>query len=237
MTLKTLFAAPTAVILILCAWLAAPALAQDEEFDNSVTYYSQEYKKPELPTGWLKMPSAPKRDWPDNTVQPQISAEAKMRAFQSMMMFNPMSLRQMIGMMVVKKKVKEGISFDEVVESMDLRANVLNMKKVGHNTPYKIVEGITGQPSSRHEIISYCDVPTMRMILDYVPEFAVFVPCRIAILEDANKDIWIMTMDWDVRWLDTSPNPNKISEELRGKAIEVRESIESIMEAGANGDL
>jgi len=46
-----------------------------------------------------------------------------------------------------------------------------------------------------------------------------------------------MTMDWDVRWLDTSPNPNKISPELREKAIMVREAIESIMEAGANGDL
>lgn len=120
---------------------------------------------------------------------------------------------------------------------MDLRANELNMKKVGHNTPYKVIESMTGEPSPRLEIVSYCDVLTMREILDYVPEFGAFVPCRIKVLEDANKDIWLLTLDWDVRWLDTSPNPNKISPELRERAIKVRETIENIMQAGANGEL
>jgi len=124
-----------------------------------------------------------------------------------------------------------------VIESMDLRANALNMKKVGHNTPYKVIEQITGKPSPRLEIVNYCDVLTMRKILDFVPEFGAFVPCRITVLEDANKQIWLMTLDWDVRWLDTSSNPNRISPELRAAAIKVRETIESIMEAGANGDL
>jgi uncharacterized protein (DUF302 family) len=208
-----------------------------EAYDNSITYYSKAYEQLKVPEGWWKMPAPPKTDRPKNTVMPPISAEAKMRAIQSGMMFNPWSLRQMINMMVAKKKVKEGISFDEVMESMDLRANALNMKKVGHNTPYKVIEGITGKPSPRMEIVSYCDVLTMRMILDYVPEFSAFVPCRVTVLEDANNDIWIMTLDWDVRWLDTSPNPNKISPELRKRAIKVREMMEQIMEAGANGDL
>ena len=120
---------------------------------------------------------------------------------------------------------------------MDLRANMLNMKKVGHNTPYKVIASITGQPSPRLEIVSYCDVLTMREILDFVPEFAAFVPCRISVLEDADGQIWIVTLDWDVRWLDTNQNPNRITRELRDRAIKVRKIIESIMEAGANGDL
>ncbi len=223
--------------------LSGAALAQDEGgYDNSRTYAGPNVG---LPASWgakltewsaIAAPLLP--DVPPNTVTEEVlTANAKLIAMQAMMMSNPLSLRQMITMMVAKKKVVEDLTFDEVLESMDLRANLLNMKKVGHNTPSKVIEATTGEPSPRLEMISYCDIPTMRTILDYVPEFSVFVPCRITVMEDANGDIWIMTLDWDIRWMDTSPNPNKITPELREAAIYVRESIESIMEAGANGDL
>lgn len=234
-----MFARALATLLLaaICLGTRGLGVMAEDDYDNSITYFSKPYEKVELPKGWLKLPTAPKREHHPNTVSPSISSEAKMRMMQTMMMFNPMGLRQMISMMVAKKKVAEGISFDEVIESMDLRANALNMKKVGHNTPYKVIEQITGKPSPRLEIVNYCDVLTMRKILDFVPEFGAFVPCRITVLEDANKQIWLMTLDWDVRWLDTSSNPNRISPELRAAAIKVRETIESIMEAGANGDL
>jgi uncharacterized protein (DUF302 family) len=239
MTMKGLHSILTIVALALFA-LAVPAAAQTE-YDNAVTYAGPDAGvgpgwSPE--GGWM-MPVPPiEPDQPINQITPSvISAEAKMNMMQSMMMGNPMSLRQMINMMVAKKKAAEGITFDEVIESMDLRANFLNMKKVGHNTPDKVISAITGEPSPRLEMLSYCDVLTMRQILDYVPEFGAFVPCRITVTEDNNGDIWLMTMDWDVRWLDTSPNPNRISPELREAAIKVREALEEIMEAGANGDL
>jgi hypothetical protein len=43
-------------------------------------------------------------------------------------------------------------------------------------------------------------------------------------------------LDWDVRWLDASKNPNQMSASLREKSIMVREAIDKIMRAGANGD-
>ena len=234
---KTIVAFATAALCI----SASVSLAQDEAgYDNSVTYASPDAS---VAADWMSgmvgmMPTPSLKDIAPNTVSSGvISADAKMIALQAMMVMNPFSLRQTISMMVAKKKVEEGISFDEVIESMDLRANFLNMKKVGHNTPWKVIEATTGEPTPRLEMINYCDIPTMRLIVDYVPEFSVFVPCRITVLEDANDDIWIMTLDWDIRWMDTSPNPNKISAELREAAIKVRESMESIMDAGASGDL
>ena len=229
-------------VMLLAVTAPLTLVAQDaEDFDNSLTYAGSEAGVgPDfVPTGGWTMPTPSlNTDWIPNTVRKSvISAEAKMAAMQSMMMMNPFSLRDMMNMMVAKKKVIEGVSFDEVVESMDLRANLLNMMKVGHNTPHTVIAGITGEPTPRLEFLNYCDVMTMRDILDYVPEFAAFVPCRIAVMEDAVGDIWLMTLDWDVRWLDTSPNPNKISAELREKAIAVREATESIMQAGANGEL
>lgn len=229
--------AATALIFMV---FSMPVLAGDG-YDNSVTYAGPEAG---LGPGWVPeggwtMPAPPLDPAREaNQVTPEVlTAEAKMAMMQSMMMANPMSLRQMINMMVAKKKADASLTFDEVIESMDLRANFLNMKKVGHNTPHRVIEAITGEASPRLEMMSYCDVMTMRQILDYVPEFGAFVPCRITVLEDNKGDIWLMTLDWDVRWLDTSPNPNRITPELREGAIRIREALEEIMEAGANGDL
>jgi uncharacterized protein (DUF302 family) len=167
-----------------------------------------------------------------------ISAEAKMNAAQSMMMINPLSLRQMMNLMVAKKQAKDGLSFDDVIESMKVRANKVNFKLVGHNPLSKDVVAITGKTDTpRVEIFSFCDAVVAREILDYSPEFIAFLPCRIAVLEDSKKKIWLVTMDWDVRWMDTSRHQDKISESLRAKAIKIREGIEQIMDAGAKGDL
>ena len=228
-----------AIMVAATLFISNAAMAQDDIPENAITYYKKPYTKPviSLPEGWQLMPTGPKKDTVPNTMSPTISAEAKMAMFQTMMMLSPWSLRDMIAMIVVKKKVAEGISFDEVMESMDVRANSLNMKKVGHDTPYKVMEQISGKKVPRLEIVSYCDVPVMFDIVNYVPEFSAFVPCRITVLTDAKGQIWITSLDWDVRWLDTAPNPNKISPELRKNAIKVRENIESIMDAGAQGDL
>lgn len=182
------------------------------------------------------MSSALTTDEP-NTMMPSISSEAKMNAFQSFMALNPLSLRDIINLMTAKIKVDEGLTIDDVVTSMNLRANLLNLRLVGHNAPWKIMESIAGEEMPKVEILSYCDVMTMRMILDYSPEFVALLPCRIAVTEDASGDLWVVTLDWDVRWLDTGANPNKLSDDLRERAIAIRENIQSIMEAGATGDL
>lgn len=190
------------------------------------------------PLGLLQMPTAPASNLPPNTFMEGISAEAKMNAAQTMMMMNPMSLRQMINLMVAKKKADAGISFDDIVESMKIRANKRNFKLVGHSPLSKDVAAISGNKDTpRVEIFSFCDAMVAREIVDAVPEFIAFLPCRIAVLEDAKKDIWLVTLDWDVRWLDTSNHPDKLSPALREKAINVRDAIEDIMTAGAKGEL
>ena len=95
-----------------------------------------------------------------NTMMRGISSKAKMHAAQAVMSVNPLSLRDMINMMTTKIKVEEGLTLEEVVESMNLRANLLNMRLVGHNTPWKIMESISGEPMPKVEILSYCDVMT-----------------------------------------------------------------------------
>lgn len=182
-------------------------------------------------------PTRPKEAAVPNTMRESISPEARANFIGSLMAVNPFSMQEMIAMMAVKYPAKEGLSFDDVVESMKTKANEINFKFVGHSPLWKDVVAISGKTDTpRVEFFSFCDAMVARELLDLSLEFAIFLPCRVAVVEDAHKKIWLLTLDWDVKWLDTSKNPNQISDSLRKKAIMVREAIDKIMKAGAAGD-
>ena len=184
---------------------------------------------------WI--PSQNKRDVPANTVSDSISDEAKRNMYQSLMMLSPLSLRDMISIMADKMQVAEDVSFDDAVESMRLRANEINFKFVGHSPLWKDITAITGEETPRVEIFNFCDAMVARKVLDYAPEFIVFIPCRIALIEDADGKIWVMTLDWDVNWLNLAQNPNSVlDQELRAEAIRIRDGMRYIMEGAATGD-
>jgi hypothetical protein len=73
----------------------------------------------------------------------------------------------------------------------------------------------------------------------YAPESLVYLPCRIGIMEDADKNIWVMTLDWDTSWLDSISGKMGMDShpELLKAAIDIREKMDNIMRAAANGDL
>ena len=149
----------------------------------------------------------------------------------------PWSLRQVFSFMTHKVRAKKGLSFDEIVEAMDSRAVEENLKKSGHNMIWKEIEAKTGQPTPRIEILQYCDAMVARMVLDYSPEFSIFLPCRISVLEDAKGDIWLMTLDWDVSWLNFVWHPDsQLDQELKKSGQRIRDAMLSIVEAGATGD-
>ena len=238
-TMRGLAAAAMAGLLLTAGGAAAQELDAATKEMNAKSYFhgtppiAERYKNQK---SWFAMPTPPKEELKKHQFMPPISAEAKMRAMQSMMFYNPLSLKQMINFMAAKKKAAKGLSFDEVVESMKTKANELNMRFVGVSTPWKVIREIYDPKYPRVEIYSFCDLETLARILEYSPEFIVFIPCRIAVMEDRNKDIWLVTLDWDVRWMDTAPNPNRISDDLRKRAISIRERLEKIMEAAATGD-
>ena len=178
------------------------------------------------------------QNWPVNTVSPSISDEAKKNAFQSMMMMSPLSMRDMLNIMTHKLPLAEDVTWDDAVESMKLRANEVNFKFVGSSPMWKEIEALTGEPTPKIEIFRFCDALVARKILDYMPEFVIFLPCKIALIEDDDGQIWVMTMDWDVSWLDFAQNPNShLSKELRADAKLIRENIRYIMDGAATGDL
>lgn len=186
----------------------------------------------------MMIPSQNKYDVPPNTVSGAISDEAKRNMYQSLMMLSPLSLRDMISIMADKMEVAEDVSFEDAVDAMKLRANEINFKFVGHSPLSMDVVAISGDENTpRVEIFQFCDAMVARKVLDYAPEFVVFLPCRIALIEDADRKLWVMTLDWDANWLNLAQNPNSVLEEdLKNEAIRIRDGMRYIMEGAATGD-
>ncbi|HYP68820.1 MAG TPA: DUF302 domain-containing protein [Thiobacillaceae bacterium] len=146
--------------------------------------------------------------------------------------------REAMNYFAVKYKAKPGLSFDDVVESLKMRANQLNFKFVGSNPMWKDFKAVLGDDTApRVEVFSFCDIAVARQLLKLIPEMIVFLPCRIAVMEDANKNIWVLTMDWDVTWLDYAGKAMGITPELRQSAEEIRVKMDDMMRSAANGDL
>ncbi|MCU0833607.1 MAG: DUF302 domain-containing protein [Chromatiaceae bacterium] len=132
---------------------------------------------------------------------------------------------------VLKMPLADGVSMDDAVESMKLRANGLNFKLVAHLPLYKELESL-GIDTKRVEIFQFCDARIAAEMIAHDIDFSAYLPCRITLIEDQTGKPWLVTLDLD-RVMGTA----KLTPELMEKAILVRDNIRSIMEAGANGEL
>ncbi len=172
-----------------------------------------------------------------NRVMQPVPPEQKRRFYDQTVGMSSLSMRELFNFMAVKMKVDAELSFDDVVEAMELKANEVNFKKVGHNEFWKDVSAISGLPTLRIEILQFCDATVGRRMLDFSPELSIFIPCRITALEDATGEIWLMMLDWDVSWLSRAWQPgSQLDPELVEDAIRIRDAMTQIMQAGASGD-
>ena len=89
-----------------------------------------------------------------------------------------------------------------------------------------------GVDSKRIEIFQFCDARIANEMVQFNPDFSAYLPCRITLLEDGDGQAWLVTLDLGK----VIPGAN-LSPELLTKAERVRDTIQSIMEAGASGDL
>ena len=208
-------------LALVFALAAAPVLAQSS------------YQVPQK----LAAPAPAKKQLTANTAMDPITPEARKRFMQSGTALNPLAVRDMVNLLAYKVQAKPGVAYDDVVTSLKQRANKLNFKFVGVNSIYKDVAALTGKPTPKVEVFNFCDAQLAREILDYSLEFVIFFPCRIAVVEDAAGQVWLLMLDWDVSWFDGSPNPNTLPDNVRQSAERIRKSLEEIIQAGANGDL
>jgi uncharacterized protein (DUF302 family) len=171
-------------------------------------------------------------------IPPEEKAKLMKQMMPMMNMVTRMDVKDVMNLMAVKYKAKPGLSFDDVKASMELRANQLNFKKVGESPMWKDIQAVLGDMDApRVEVYHYCDIAAGREVLRYAPEAIIFLPCRIAIMEDADKNIWVLTLDWNTAWLDSISGKMGAPSDLMKSAVDIRDKMDVIMRAAANGDL
>lgn len=224
---------------LVASLLAAPAFAEKAGGPAANPYL----KEVPISAGPIALPISPGgrglRPYEmSRIIPPEEKAKMMKKMMPMMSMATRMDIKDVMNLMSVKYPVKEGLTFDEVVQSMELRANQVNFKKVGHSPMWKDIQAVLGDTSApRIEVFHYCDIAAGREVLKYAPEALIFLPCRIAIMEDADKKLWVMTLDWDTAWLDSISGHMGAPTDLIKAAATIRDKMDNIMKAAAAGDL
>ncbi len=133
---------------------------------------------------------------------------------------------------VWKVKVAEGLSFEEVDESIQAVAIDNNIKDVGALPLGDQVEAMTGEPWRKLKIYLYCNPLTAAKMVEYDIAYAAYLPCRVSLVEDEAGDLWLTSLDMDAMiWGGKTLPPDLLAE-----AIRVRKVILDILNRAAEGD-
>jgi uncharacterized protein (DUF302 family) len=134
--------------------------------------------------------------------------------------------------MVYSVKVNEGLSPEDVKESLKSLAVSKNFLFIGESPFYKQYEAVTGKKSRYISFMSFCDVRVGAMMANYNPLYTSFMPCRIALVEHQDGQLWLHSMSLEMMIKGGKPLPP----ELKSEALRVWSTIQEIMQGGANGD-
>ncbi len=133
---------------------------------------------------------------------------------------------------VWRAKVADGLTFDEVDQSIQTIAQERNIKDVGSLPLGDQVEAMTGAPWRILKIYLYCNPLTAAKMVEFDPAFAAYLPCRVSLVEDENGELWIYTLNMDLMIYGGETLPDA----LLAEALEVKETMQQILNRAAEGD-
>jgi uncharacterized protein (DUF302 family) len=130
------------------------------------------------------------------------------------------------------ERVRDGMTAEDVVESMKSLAVQQNLLFVGEAPFYKQVEAVTGKPYRYISFFSFCDAQVGALMADYNNTYTAFMPCRIALVQDPDGTLWLQMMDLEMLIYGGKPLPP----ELKAGAIKVREALNKLISGAARGE-
>lgn len=139
------------------------------------------------------------------------------------------TLQQMVQNSVEMFKIEDGVSIEDAIESMKLRANLRNFQEVADLPLSEQVTAMGGE-GNYMRILAFCDALIANQMVQHDIIFASFLPCRIAVVEDDEGQGWIVTMNMDMML-----HASDLPDDLEPVAREVRDIIYDIVEAGRTG--
>jgi len=133
---------------------------------------------------------------------------------------------------VWKRRVAEGLSAEDVEETMRFVANEHNFKNVGELPLSDQVAAMTGEDQRFWKIYMFCNPLTAAKMIDYSDAFSAYLPCRVALVEDKEGQLWLYTLNMDMMIHGGAELPPELFEE----ANQVKDIILDIMNRGAEGE-
>lgn len=130
-----------------------------------------------------------------------------------------------------ERKVKPGVTVNDIEQVLTQIAAERNMKGVGDLPLSKELEARSGQPQKFLKVYSFCTPATARMMVDFSPHMAAYLPCRITVVEQEDG-LWMYTLNMDMM----VKMGRKLPSPLKEEAWKVRDTIHDMMERGAKGE-
>jgi len=128
--------------------------------------------------------------------------------------------------------VNEGLSPEDVVESLKSLAASRSFLFVGESPFSKQVEAITGEKYRYVNFLSFCDARVGKQMLEYRDQYSGFMPCRIALVQDRSGRLWLHSMNLDLM----IHGGKKLPPDLKASAEKVRRIIREMMDGAAKGE-
>ena len=133
---------------------------------------------------------------------------------------------------VWRTKVADGLTAEDVGQSIQTIADERNIKSVGFLPLGDQVAAMTGEDWRVLNIYLYCNPLTAAKMVEFDPAFAAYLPCRVSLVEDETGQLWIYTLNMDLMIYGGETLPPELLEE----ALRVKETMLQILERAAEGD-
>lgn len=129
------------------------------------------------------------------------------------------------------RKVKAGVTVAEIEQAFAGVAVEDNVRPVGELFISNELATRSGKPERYLKVYSYCDPATARLMVDFSPAMAAFLPCRVTVVEQADG-LWIYTMNMDMLIKMGRKMPPPVGEAI----ARVRGTLLKMLERGAAGE-
>jgi uncharacterized protein (DUF302 family) len=130
-----------------------------------------------------------------------------------------------------ERKVKAGVTGDDIEQILRSVATERNMKEVGILPLSKELEARTGKKQKLLTVYSFCTPSTAREMVDFSPHMAAYLPCRVSVVEKEDG-LWLYTLNMDMM----VKMGRKLPSPLKENAWAVRSTIWEMMERASKGE-
>ena len=131
-----------------------------------------------------------------------------------------------------ERKVKAGVTVADIEQVFAAVSAEHNMRSVGELPLSRELEQRNpGTKQKFLKVYSYCTPATARIMVDFSPHMAAYLPCRLTVVE-RDDGLWIYTLNMDMM----VKMGRKLPSPLKEEAWKVRETIYQMLDRGAKGE-